>query len=71
LSNSIDTLQKDIDTIKASQTNNSVIIPQIESLLQAYNTIKDDGEKNKMLKQILEKVVYIREKRNYRNGIRE
>lgn len=69
LADKINLLQKEIENSKNYQVNNSVIIPKTKSLLQAYDTIKDNGEKNKLLKQVLTKVVYVREKGKDRDSI--
>lgn len=76
LKNNISDLEKSIKEIEREINieNNNIInqdnfIPKVESVLQAYDKITDCGEKNKLLRQILSKIIYVREKRNYKNGI--
>jgi len=69
LEQSIKNIEREINTENNNILNQDNFIPKVESILQAYDRISDCGEKNKLMKQILSKVIYVREKRNYRNGI--
>ena len=48
--------------------NQQNIIPKIEKLLEVYETLPSAKAKNDILKEVLEKVVYYREKASVRNG---
>ena len=53
--------QIDIETAKEDNVVN--VIPRVEHLLETYYTLPDAESKNKMLKEVLEKVVYLKLKR--------
>lgn len=55
-------LQKDIDEEANRKENKKVMIPKIEKLLEVYNELPNAKQKNDMLKEILEKVVYTKDK---------
>ena len=65
----IKALQKEISAESIHLNTNENFIPKVESILQGYDKISSIEEKNKLLKQILSKVIYTRERRNYRDGI--
>ena len=56
------TIQADISTNKQAEENRQVIIPKIEQLLKVYHDLPTEKAKNDMLKQVLEKVTYIKTK---------
>ena len=45
---------------KVGHTNES--IPRVEQIMEVYDVLKAAGDKNRLLKEILEKVIYIKEK---------
>jgi len=55
-------LQKNINEEANKKENRKVMIPKIEKLLEVYNKLPNPKQKNDMLKEILEKVVYIKDK---------
>ena len=55
-------LQKDITEESNKKENKKVMIPKIEKLLEVYNKLPSPKQKNDMLKEILEKVVYTKDK---------
>ena len=62
-------LRQEINTENININNTENYIPKVESILQAYNNISDIEQKNRLMKEILSKIIYTREKRNYRDGI--
>lgn len=48
--------------------NQQNIIPKVERLLELYDTLPSAQAKNDMLKEVLEKVIYYREKPSVKNG---
>lgn len=53
---------------KQRAENRRNIIPEIEKLLEVYHELPNAKAKNDMLKSVLEKVIYTKEHRCYRNG---
>ena len=53
-------LQKEIDEERQRQSSRQQIVPKIEHLLEVYDTLQTAGEKNAMLKEVLDKVVYLK-----------
>lgn len=60
-------LENDLNTEIVRRENTVNIIPKVEKLLDVYQNLDTAKAKNDMLKDVLEKVVYIKEKRA-RNG---
>ncbi|MCM3735561.1 recombinase family protein [Bacillus cytotoxicus] len=67
-------LQNDIDTVKESIDNEiqreqaqEDIIPQVERVLDLYDKTDDPKKKNSLLKSVLEKAVYNKEKHQYKD----
>lgn len=56
----LETLKNDIDTSIMRKQNQKNIIPKVEYLLSVYNTLSTPKAKNDMLKEVLEKVIYIK-----------
>lgn len=54
-------LGADIDTDKAREQGHKIIIPKVERLLDVYDSLSTPKAKNDMLKEVLEKVVYLKE----------
>lgn len=74
LKKNISDLEKNIKDIKNElniemSNDDSASIERAEYIIEAYEKIEDCAEKNRLLKEIISKVIYIREKRNYRDGI--
>ena len=46
----------------ARNKNKKIVVPKIERLLEVYKNLKTPKAKNDMLKQVLEKVVYTKDK---------
>lgn len=68
-SKKLEQLKKDKLTIESNLATDAVrnksrkeIIPKIEKILEVYNSLKTPKAKNDMLKQVLEKVVYTKDK---------
>lgn len=55
-------LTAEIATDKARERAQKQIIPKVEHLLEVYDTLDDAREKNNLLKEVLEKVTYIKTK---------
>ena len=66
--NDINTLSKDLDIEIQREESAVTIIPKVEKLLAVYHDLPDAKAKNDMLKEVLEKIVYIKEKKASRNG---
>ena len=69
LSDKINTIKNDISTIEANlkieitrEESMVNIVPKVEKLLEVYRDFPTPQAKNDMLKEVLEKVVYIKEK---------
>ncbi len=56
-------IRAQITTETAREDNVGNVIPKAERLLETYSTLSSAEDKNKMLKEVLEKVVYIKKKR--------
>lgn len=56
--NDYKTLEKELETTIAREENRRNIIPKIEYLIEAYEKIPSAAQKNELLKEILDKVVY-------------
>lgn len=54
------------DKIRAANRRN--IVPKVEKLLEVYSELPNAKSKNDMLKSVVEKVIYTKEKRSYRGG---
>ncbi len=59
---SLTVLQNDIKVDKQRAIGRELVIPKIEHLLETYHTLESPKAKNDMLKEILEKVEYSKEK---------
>lgn len=60
-------LQAQIATETARENNVSNVIPKAEHLLETYSTLPNAEAKNIILKEVLEKVVYLKKKRARKN----
>lgn len=56
-----DTLEKQIETAQLRNRAKLEFAPKVENLLEVYHELETPAEKNKLLKEILEKVVYNKE----------
>ena len=61
-------IQAEISQEEARIKNRSVLIPNIERLLDAYPLLPDAQAKNEFLKDVLSKVLYTKERKPYRRG---
>lgn len=60
-----------LETLRLESTKEKgkkVIIPKIERVLKLYNLVKTPAEKNELLKEVIDKVVYIKEVRGRWHG---
>ena len=57
-------LKKDYDDAKAREKARQDFIPKVKSLIEVYWTVEDAPTRNKMLKEVLQKVDYLKETRN-------
>ena len=55
--------QEQMEKEKKLLTEKEVIIPKIENVLDIYDKLKTPEEKNRLLKTVIEKVTYIKEKK--------
>ncbi|PHA00907.1 recombinase family protein [Bacillus pseudomycoides] len=67
LQEDIDTVKKGIDTELQREEAQDNIIPQVERVLDLYNKTDDPKKKNSLLKSVLEKAVYNKEKHQYKD----
>ncbi|WP_425447785.1 recombinase family protein [Dethiothermospora halolimnae] len=58
INNDKETLKKSLKDFSAKEKNKKLIIPKVEKVIEGYKHIKDPAKKNKLLKEVLEKVVY-------------
>ncbi|WMJ88907.1 recombinase family protein [Anaerocolumna sp. MB42-C2] len=63
-------LLKEINALKEQYNNNDILIPKIEHLLEVYYDLEDATSRNELLKEVLEKVDYIKTEPN-KKGKRE
>ena len=66
-----DTLQQrkaELEIEREREKSFRTIIPKVEHLLEVYDTLSSAQEKNDLLKDVLEKVVYIKEKGRKNGG---
>lgn len=61
-------LEYEISVEVTREENRKNVIPKVEHLLAVYDTLPDAKSKNDLLKGVLEKVVYIKEKRSPQKG---
>jgi len=59
-------LQKILEDISSREESKRLIIPKIEGILESYYNIEDPAEKNKLLKEVIEKAVYTKTVRGSR-----
>lgn len=74
LADKIDTNKKAIEKVKIDiedETNNSIdiseVVPKLENLLELYPVTKNAAEKNELLKNVIDSIIYYKEK-NKRNA---
>lgn len=60
LSADILALEEDLEKSRAREAAKMDIIPNIENILELYNSVEDVYTKNGLLKDVLEKVVYVK-----------
>lgn len=53
-------LEEKLEENFIKEEGQNIIIPKIERVLQIYHTIEDPGEKNELLKEVVEKATYIK-----------
>lgn len=54
----IKTLQNDVHSNEIKETNQKIIIPRVEKVLELYKVTDDPALKNELLKEVIEKAVY-------------
>lgn len=67
----IETIEKEISQEEEYISNRENIIPRIYSLLECYDKLPDAASKNEMLKQVIDKVVYLKISNGQYKGQRE
>ncbi len=60
--NNISAFQSDLDITMMREESAISIVPKVERLLEVYHTLPSPQSKNDMLKEVLEKVIYMKEK---------
>jgi len=55
-------LQNELEQEKNTKVKMNEIIPRLEKIMELYDALKTAGDKNRLLKEILEKAVYVKEK---------
>ncbi|MBU5311861.1 recombinase family protein [Tissierella carlieri] len=75
VSKKIDTLKKDKDKLfkkinleEEKELREEALAPKIENIIKVYWTLDDPADKNKLLKEVLEKAVYLKTVRGNRSG---
>lgn len=53
-------LANEIDEERKRKESREQIVPKVEHLLEVYDSLKTAGDKNEMLKEVLDKVVYLK-----------
>lgn len=64
LKKQLEVLEKDRDEIQKKNNIYNKIIPKVEKVLDMYDSIQDASEKNRMLKEVIDKVYYLKTTRN-------
>ena len=54
-------LENKLNSISIIEENKKTVIPKVEKVLETYNRLETPKEKNELLKEILHKVIYIKE----------
>ena len=67
-SESLSTLQEEVEKEKRREENQRNIVPNVQHLLSVYRDLPTASAKNTMLREVLEKVEYVKEKPARRNG---
>lgn len=62
-------LEEDLGLSIAREESRRVIIPKVEHLLEVYHHLPTAGQKNELLKEVLEKVVYTKDKNGSFRGV--
>ena len=62
----IENLENQIEQINAREKSKQVIIPRVQKVLDVYRDREDPADKNDLLKEVLEKAIYLKENRNGR-----
>lgn len=61
-------LDRELNEERLREASKVNIVPKVEHLLDVYNTLPNAQAKNDLLKEVLEKVVYDREKKSRKGG---
>lgn len=56
----ISAIEAEVTADEVTEEVRTVIIPKVEHLLSVYNTLDDEKTKNEMLKEVIEKVTYLK-----------
>lgn len=64
----IDVLTKEIAEEELRSSSRKDIIPKAKRLIEVYDSLSSPAEKNSMLKEVLEKAVYVKESRSRRKA---
>ena len=64
-------LEKELERQLQRERNRSEIIPKIEHLLSVYSTLGTPKDKNEMLKEVIEKVLYFKREKSRKKGVTE
>lgn len=59
--------QKSLFQLQAAKENQTALIPKIKNILEIYDTLSPE-QKNKMLKEVLDHVVYHKETKGTKTG---
>lgn len=62
LNNKIEEIQNEINLERQQQLAHSSFIPKIKSVLEAYHSTQEAEKKNRLLKSVIEKAIYLRKK---------
>lgn len=54
-------LEEKLNNISTIEESKKIIIPKIEKVLETYNRLETPKEKNEMLKEVIDKVIYVKE----------
>lgn len=64
----IEKINAEIEKAEIAYQERKQLIPKIESIIKTYQTLKDPAAKNNLLKQVLDRVIYLKEQKCVRGG---
>ena len=62
----VSSLKQQLNRLISQEKGKKLIIPKVQKVLDVYRSLKDPADKNKLLREVLEKEVYLKETKNGR-----